>query len=622
MAGTDPIDLIMPELSPGSPVNSLNQPTRISGVEATNANGDPLPLQKAAMGHWRLERETEGPVTVHYTVKADEFSHVRSYVSDKLAYMDGPSALMFVQGREHDTPATVQLENLPDPNWKSSSSLYDVKGAPHTFYAPSYDDIADSNILAGNFQKASGTCGDVALTVNQNGTPPWADLKVNGATPEESLSDLKQLYTTFLDRFGSFPLQRFNNAAPLPAGVDQNDKYVVTKNYLHGVGPNAGGYEHYHGHELLLHKTAGPGIAKRFDGDGRAHERHIMAHELMHKLMAKYVRHEGIDSADLSKVGSTDGLWLSEGGVEWAAMALERAAGLSTPAQYTGMLQDQYRKYLSDYAVDPSNGRENSFDAHIGNSSFYNKGAVTTSLLDLQLRAATGGEKGLFDVFHSMKEEFGGNGKFWDLNDVERLCHSAVGDRPQGQAKISSFFDEYLRDHKQFDFNALLEPAGYRLNTLHDGFDSCQIPVGGATLISDSEGQVSLEPGARAVKAGTTNLPAFGLSLAQSATGELKLSSVTPGSSAYEQGLADFAGQPVVSVGARVAGQSYSLTTDAPPAGNVEALVLQFNAVDTFTGQSELKTVEVSPAPISRYELAALPQPSPAQAAVRKAWLG
>ena len=78
----------------------------------------------------------------------------------------------------------------------------------------------------------------------------------------------------------------------------------------------------------------------------------------------------------------------------------------------------------------------------------------------------------------------------------------------------------------------------------------------------------------------------------------------------------------MVSVGARVAGQNYSLASQAPPGGNVEALMLQFNAVDTFTGQTELKTIEVTPASISRYELQALSHPSAAQSALREAWLG
>lgn len=600
--GNEPLDLVMPQLSPGSPTNSLNQPARLNSLSACDGAGNPVEVEKTAAGHWRLESETSGPTTVRYRVKADEFSHVRSYLSEKIGYVNGPSALMFVQGRQHE-PSLVELRGFPSAQWKTSSTLESVPGHPELFYASNYDDIADSNTLAGPFQQVGATQDGTLLQINQNGTPPWTGLKVNGATPQQSLEDLQQLYATFTEEFGEFPRQRRDDAHPLPALLaGQNDKYVVTKHYLHGQGPNAGGYEHYHGHELLLHKAAQAGIERRFDGDGRAHERHIMAHELVHKLLAKFVRHEGIDSADLSHVHCTDGLWLSEGGVEWAAMELQRKSGQMSEAQYVKMLQDQFRGYEAAYAQDPSNARENSFDAHLGNSGFYNKGAVTCALLDLEIKAATGGEKGMFDVLRSLKSEFGGQDRFWTVEDVERLTLQTAA----GSQRVAAFFQDYLHDHKPFDFDGILAQAGMQWKDRGDRFAAGQLQLGGGQLLrSDEQAGVDCGPGSALAPApGSLALPAFGVTLAQDDKGVLKLAAVTAGGSGAAAGLNAYVGQPARLI----------------EAGS-ETLKLEVQASDPFTGELEKREVEVPARPATQAFLEETPGASAQAASLRRAWL-
>ncbi|MBN9418289.1 MAG: hypothetical protein J0I12_22755 [Candidatus Eremiobacteraeota bacterium] len=599
--GSEPLDVVMPQLSPGSPTNSLNQPLRLNSFSACDAAGQPVELEKTAAGHWRLQAEAPGPLTLRYRVKADEFSHVRSYLTDKLSYVNGPSALMFVEGREHE-PSLIELKNFPSADWKTSSTLESVPGHPELFYASNYDDIADSNVLAGQFQQVSARQGKTLLQINQNGTPPWSGIKVNGATPEESLEDLQQLYATFTKEFGEFPRQRRDDARQLPEALaGQDDKYVVTKHYLHAQGPNAGGYEHYHGHELLLHKAAQAGIERRFDGDGRAHERHIMAHELMHKLMAKFVRHEGIDSADLAHVHCSDGLWLSEGGVEWAAMELQRKSGQMSEGQYVKMLQDQFRGYEAAYAQDPSNARENSFDAHLGNSGFYNKGAVTCALLDLEIKAATGGERGMFDVFRSLKSEFGGQDHFWSVEDVERLALATAG----GNQRVSRFFQDYLHDHKPFDFDGILSQVGMQWAERGDRFAAGQLALSGGLLSSDPQGQVDYGPGSGlAPAAGSLALPAFGVTLAQDDKGVLKLAGVSAGGSGAAEGLSAYVGQP-----ARL------LEADRA------ALKLEVQGSDPFTGQLEKRELEVPARPPSQAFLEELPGASEGAVRLRQAWL-
>lgn len=597
----DPLDFVLPQLSPGSPTNSLNHPSRILGVSACDAEGEPAELEKLGPGHFRIHSEISGPLTLRYTIKADEFSHVRSYLSEDLAYINGPSALACVAGRENQ-PSTVQLTGIPSQSWRISSTLESWPECPNTFLAPTYADIADSNLLAGDFQQVSAQVGETLLQVNQNGRPPWPNLPINGATPEESLQDLTKLYETFMDEFGPFPRQREWGQSPTTS-VQGTDKYVVTKHYLHGNGPAAGGYEHYHGQELLLHKRAEPSILRRFDGDGRAHERHIMAHELMHKLMAKFVRHQGIDSADLTHIGCSDGLWLTEGGVEWAAMALQRKSGHFSEGQYVKMLGELFTSYSQAYAQDPSNARDNSLDAHLGNGGYYNKGATTCALLDLELKAASDGKKGMFDVFRQLKDEFGGNGKFWELPDVERICRQLVGD------SVQPFFDKYLHDRQPFDFEGILAKVGMTFTPRPDRWAPAELALGGQSLGSDASGQLQLGP-ALAGNDKPVVLPGLGLTLSSNSKGEVKLVAVRSGSQAESLGLADFTGQT-----------STRFEPKADEQGRVTEVHLEFSRTHPFTGEKQTPGYDLRPQPASQLLFEDLAEAAPRNRDLRQAWL-
>lgn len=628
LPGDEPLDLVMPHLSPGSPTNSLNHEARLSRLSVTDASGRELPLEKLREGGFRVQ--PRGPMTVRYTVAADNFSHVRAYLSDQCAYLNGPATLMYVRGHEHDTPAVMQLTGVPDASWGSISTLAAVEGAPHTYYASHYDDLADSNTFAGRLDLASAEVQGTRLVVNQHGTPPWA----NGPTAAESLDDLSRLYTQFLEDVGPFPLERYTVTAPRPSGVEAADKYVVDKHYLHGATAGAGGYEHYHGHELLLHKDARRSIDRLHHGDGRAYERGIMAHELVHKLLAKLVRHDGIDAEDLSDTHRTDGLWLTEGVTDWAGLVLERRAGFLTRDEYVEHLQDMFDRYMSDVSRNPTSPRDDSMDAHSGVGSYYNKGAVAGALLDLEIRHATGGRRCMLDLLRALKVEFGGTGRGHTLDDLERLSVGIAG------PSVKRFFEDHLRGREPFDFDRALGYVGYRLAERTSGWtggslalpdgselqtsasgDVAVVAAGGAAAAVASAGWAAAGSAGAAAAGGASpaaseplELPTFGLTV----DGTWKIVRVSPDGPAARAGLRDFQGEKPVRVAAVVDGQP----VEGPfPSGRLDALTLTFVKPDMFTGEARETTLTVGAEPVTRTVLEPLPAASPEQLALRALWL-
>lgn len=592
----EPLDLVMPHVSPGSPTKSVNHQDRIAGVAIRDSEGSQLAYNKQDDGSLRVIRNAAGPVTVSYTVQADEFSHVRNSVTEEHAYISGAAAMMYVKGHDRDTPSTVELKNLPDSNWDSISNLADVRGMPHAFWAHSYQDIADSNTFAGQLHTVQGQSGDTQLVVNVHGADPWKQPGVDAVSAEDTLADLTGAYKVFTDNFGEFPLERVREATPRPAEVEQHDKYVLNKHYVTGGNGYSGGFEHYHGHELILNEKAGPKIEKRFQSDARTYERGILVHELVHKMLAKYVTHAGIDSDDLSKTMVGDGLWVTEGVTDWTGTVLERQAGMLNANQYKDILNGFYDRYQRNMAERPSSPTQDSKEAHLGNSNYYNKGAVAASLLDLELRHFTNNQRGFFDVIRDLKDEFGGTEKGHTLDDMERLTLRQVKGNPEGTARIKEFYTRHLRGEEPMEIDRSLALVGYQLKQVPKSTPPFSMGLpDGTSLNVGADGQLKQgDAPAEATRKTKARIPSLGLSLHRTEKG-LEIARVSENGPSAR--LKPFEGQTIHDLKVGADGQVAVVMKGADPA-----------------------SFSLNPETPTEYEMAPLENPSGQQIFLRQAW--
>ncbi len=602
----EPLDLVMPRLSPGSPVKSIGHDERIQDFHVLDAKGQELPFAKQDDGSFRVARQAPGPVIVQYTVEANEFSHVRNSVNDGFGYISGAAAMMYVKGHESDMPSTVELTNLPQSDWKSISTLAQMKDYPHGYWANSYQDIADSNIFVGDLKTASAKVGNTNLVVNVQGEAPWDGLKVNGATAQETLQDLTQAYEVFTKNFGEFSLERVKDASPRPAGVESEDKYVLNKHYVRNGSGYSGGFEHYHGHELILDEKSGPTISSKFESDGRVFERGILTHELVHKMLAKYVIHAGIDSEDLSKIGQTDGLWVTEGVTDWTASVLERQAGQLSFDQYGQVLEGFYNRYQQNMAERPTSPTEDSRQAHQGNSNYYNKGAVAASLLDLEIRHSSNNQRGMFDVIRDLKDEFGGTGRGHTLDDMERLTLQQVKGNPEGEARIQDFYDRHLRDRQPMDIDRSLSYVGFQMDTVGKTTQPFQVKgPGGRVLNVESDWGLSTSTAMSEspVKKKAVLAP-LGLTVTSTNEG-FELTRVKENGPAGRAGLYEFQGNTAKDLSFDEKRGLFSVTVSVP---------------DPATGTSLDKVFDFAPEKPVEYKLVASENATGAQLALRQAW--
>jgi predicted metalloprotease with PDZ domain len=91
--------------------------------------------------------------------------------------------------------------------------------------------------------------------------------------------------------------------------------------------------------------------------------------------------------------------------------------------------------------------------------SYYRRGALLGLALDLTLRRATGGRRGLDDVMRRLFRAYAAKGKGYPPGAVEEASVHVAGTRPL----IRGFFDRYVRGTGTPDLARLLLAAGLRL---------------------------------------------------------------------------------------------------------------------------------------------------------------
>ena len=132
----------------------------------------------------------------------------------------------------------------------------------------------------------------------------------------------------------------------------------------------------------------------------------LVSHELFHAWNGKRLRPVELGPFDYEAEVHTESLWVVEGlTVYYADLAVHRA-GLSTEQEYLASLSNQIRGLQTHAGTRGAAGLAGVLDAWIKfyrpdeNSrntsvSYYTKGAVVGFLLDMRIRAATGGAKTL-----------------------------------------------------------------------------------------------------------------------------------------------------------------------------------------------------------------------------------
>ncbi len=354
-----------------------------------------------------------------------------SHLDASHGYGNGANLFFYVEGRK-DEP--VEVAFLLPKGWKTSMALPARAGV---FRAASYDELVDSPFECGTHRTFDFRVKGIPHTLAIWGT--------GNADAARLVGDLRKLVAEAASLFGGLPYERYLFIAHLAPGARGGLEHRASQSVA--VDPWAFRPEKAYRDTLLL-----------------------FSHELFHAWNVKRIRPEALGPFDYTKEVHTKDLWAMEGITSYYEVLLAVRAGLLTPAQGFESWMTSWAGHLETPGRAVESAETASFDTWIRfyrpdeNSvnvaeSYYRRGQLLGLALDLTLRRATAGRRGLDDVLRILWRRWGAKGTGYPAGAVEDAVARILASRAQARR----FFDRHVRGTQSPDLAKLLPAAGLEL---------------------------------------------------------------------------------------------------------------------------------------------------------------
>lgn len=542
------VDIKMPVWTPGSYL-IREYAKNVEGFTAS-AEGKTVPSEKIRKNTWRVYSSDDN-LTVHYRVYANELTVRTSFVDADHGYVTPAGVFMY-----HDALKKIPLRVVVQPykDWKNvATGLEPVagQGSPYTYEAADFDILVDSPIEIGNHKTFGFTASNIPHTVAMFGDVAYDEKRL--------AADYKRVCETAASVVGEHPCTHYT--------------FIV-----HHIPPGGGGLEHLNSTTLETTRNAYATEAnyKRFLS--------LVAHEYFHLWNVKRIRPVALGPFDYENENYTHMLWLSEGCTSFYQEYILRRAGFYTPDAYLNLVASGITDVENQPGTRVQSVAESSWDAWIKgyrpneNSanttiSYYSKGSVLGTVLNLAILAGSNGERNMDDLMRLLYTEYYKKQKRGFTDDEFRRAAEQVAGR-----KLDDFFNIGINTAEPINYNAYFEPVGLQLVNVaaktQDGF------LGAATTV---------------------------------ANGKSTISSVRRGSAAYTDGLN--VGDEVISVDDVRVGDDLLRLISGRSAG--ETIKVRVNRA----GLLREIPVTLTQNPLLSYRLEPVANPSSAQKALYNKWL-
>jgi predicted metalloprotease with PDZ domain len=420
------LNLVFPAWTPGSYM--VRDFSRHIYDLKMRSKGHALPCERLDKLRWRVASNGR-PIQVSYRVFAFDQSVRTSFLDQDRAFLIGTSLYFLVEGEE-TRPCVLDVE--PPAGWRLNTALPATRGARHRFHAAGYDALVDEPVEVGSHRlyafRKGGTRFEVTIAGPTNAYIP------------RLLAGLRRIVDATGALFGGFPF----------------DRYLFI---IHALPERGGGLEHACSCTL--------DIAGMAFEDDKAYQRfnELAAHEFFHAWNVKRIRDRVLGPFDYTSENYTRLLWFHEGFTEYMQAIILLRAGLVTPEHYLKDLGEDWPKYAGRPGRNVTPLSELSFETWIKQYkpadnyanravSYYEKGKWAALLLDLMLRKATQGRRGLPHVFRRLWQSHGRRGRPITAADIRAAAESV------GRLSLGPYFSRFVDGTAELPIPAWLRRAG------------------------------------------------------------------------------------------------------------------------------------------------------------------
>ena len=376
----DYVDVKMPVWAPGSYlVREFSK--SVEGFSATSGTKT-VRFDKVRKNAWRIYAAKASNIKVKYRVYAFETSVRTAFVDESHAFLSSTGIFMYPDGLIK-LPSTVTIK--PYKTWsKVSTGLEPVAGKPFTYTAANFDILFDSPLEVGNQDIFEFTAAGVRHEVAMYG---------GGNYDKEKLK---------------IDMAKVVEQATAIYGENPNKHYTFI---VHNFSTGGGGLEHLNSTVLGASK-GGYATEKGYKGFLE-----LVAHEYHHLWNVKRLRPVALGPFDYDNENYTTNLWVAEGFTSYFENKIMLRAGFKTTSETAQALVTNIATVSNTPGSKVQSAAEASYDAWIknyrpnensGNTSisYYSKGEVIGTLMDLEIANATKGARSLNDVMHDMYEAY------------------------------------------------------------------------------------------------------------------------------------------------------------------------------------------------------------------------
>lgn len=407
----------------------------VKELEAADERGTALAVERPEPGHFVVRGTAQArEVVLRYRAEAISsslFSHgiidvEANRIARAYAYVNPVSLFGFVPARLAEP---VRLEVLLPTGWAAATAL--AADAEGRFLASGFLRFEDSPLLfSPTLESAEFSVDGKAHRVSVHGRSP-AEVAVLAA-------GCKRIVEAGAKLMRGLPYERYD--------------------FLFGFVDEAGGSGLEHSFSTLILLNSGLPVS-----EDSAHLWGITAHEFFHLWCAERMHVAEIHQPDLLRPLVTGTIWLNEGVTEYFSRHLLLHAGFLEPEELlTSYLESkgpgpvgQTERSWTDVSRSTASwsGMEDvlTFSAHM-----YGSGPRTIFALDLCLRGATGGERGVLDLLHHLDEHYAEEGRGFGEDELDDILAKIGG--PQA----AEFFARYIDGSESPDPAQGLELLGYR----------------------------------------------------------------------------------------------------------------------------------------------------------------
>ncbi len=469
--GGGDVDLKLPVWTPGSYlVREFER--HLQDLTCVSEAGKPLPVRKIDKATWRVDARGAKEVIARYRVYANDLTVRSAHVDDTHAFLNGACTFLYTDAL---AGGEARVTVAPPAGWRVTVGLPEAK--KNVFVARDYDELVDSPFEIGTHElvefTAQGKPHRLAI---------WGQASVDRAA---LTADIVKIIDTAAALFGD--------------GVPYDDYTFILM-----LAPNQyGGLEHKKSCALLSSPfTFHP--RKKYE-----ELLELIAHEFFHLWNVKRIHPTALGPFDYQREAYTRSLWVMEGVTSYYDRYLLVRAGLQKPEKYLEKLAEELVKIAAIPGRKRQSLEESSFDAWIklyrpdensvnSTISYYLKGGVVTLLLDLEIRARTGGKRSMDDVMRLLWTRFGKRGEGFADDKVQAIVEEAAG------IELDAFFARHVRGHDEVDAERLLRTVGVSLSPDDEEEEGARTPWLGITTREDGDALIvaSALDGGPAVQAG------------------------------------------------------------------------------------------------------------------------